>query len=160
MEPSKTFLYFKRELSRLEKKFKKSTPHSPQPPQKILMFQRIELSSYKIKKLLIFQEMELSGSNIQKFLIFSQKKAFLIFQQTEIFNISGNGNPEKNPYISENGNPEKILYISETELSYISGGTSKTPKTKIYFISSKKVITFVTNEIFKILFTKKILLFY
>ena len=55
--------------------------------------------------------MEFSDSNIKKFLIFYQKKAFLIFQ--------------------------------ETELSYISGGTSKAPKTKISYISKK-----VNNKFF------------
>ena len=39
--------------------------------------------------------MELFGPNIKKFLIFSQKKAFLIFQETET--------PKKNPYILGNG---------------------------------------------------------
>ena len=50
----------------------------------------MELSSSKIKKLLIFQEMELSGYNIKKFFIFSQKKAFLIFLEMELFYVSGN----------------------------------------------------------------------
>ena len=40
--------------------------------------------------LLHFQEMELSGFSIKKFLTFSQKKSFLIFQETELFYISGN----------------------------------------------------------------------
>ena len=35
------------------------------------------------KKFLVFWEMELSGSNIIFFVIFSQKKAFLIFRETE-----------------------------------------------------------------------------
>ena len=60
----------------------------------------MELSSSKIKKFLIFREMKISSSNIKKFLIFSQKKAFLIFLETEFSYISGNGNPEKLPYIS------------------------------------------------------------
>ena len=34
--------------------------------------------------------MELSGCNIMKFLIFSQKKAFLVFPEVEIFYISEN----------------------------------------------------------------------
>ena len=44
------------------------------------------------KKNLIFREMELSGCNVKKFLIFSQKKACLIFRETEkeLFYISGN----------------------------------------------------------------------
>ena len=39
--------------------------------------------------------MELSDPKIKKFLIFSQKKAFLIFRETEA--------PTKIPYISRNG---------------------------------------------------------
>ena len=57
----------------------------------------MNFSSCKIKKPLIFWEMKFSSSNIQKFLMFSAKKAFVIFQKTELF------------YISENGNPDKIL---------------------------------------------------
>ena len=48
----------------------------------------------KIKKFLyfiIFRKMKLSRSNIKKFLVFSQKKAFLIFQETELSYFSGNG---------------------------------------------------------------------
>ena len=60
----------------------------------------MELPSSNIKKFVIFQKMKLSSSNIKKFLRFSQKKAFLIFREIEIF------------YISENGNPPKILCIS------------------------------------------------
>ena len=84
--------------------------------------------------------MELSSSNIKKFLLFSQKKAFLIFQETESFYTSGNGNPEKIPYISGNGNSEKLLIFQETELSYISESTSETPKTKFFCISPKQVM--------------------
>ena len=51
--------------------------------------------------------MELSGPKIKKFIIFSQKKAFLkfretetpkkflIFQEVELYYISGNGHPKK-----------------------------------------------------------------
>ena len=40
--------------------------------------------------------MELSSSNIKKFYIFTpQKKAFLMFQETEFFYISENGDLEK-----------------------------------------------------------------
>ena len=42
--------------------------------------------------------MELFSSNINKFFIFSQKKAFLIFQEMELFHILGNGNPENSLY--------------------------------------------------------------
>ena len=65
--------------------------------------------------------MELSGSSIKKFLIFFQEKSFLLFQETELSYVSGNGNPEKLSwifskescsYISENGNPEN----PETEI--------------------------------------------
>ena len=43
--------------------------------------------------------MKLSSSNIKKFLIFSQKKAFLIFWETELFYILRYENPEKISYI-------------------------------------------------------------
>ena len=58
--------------------------------------------------------MKLCGSNINKFLISSQKNAFLIFSEMELFYILGNGNPPKfqERYVQ---NP------SITELSYISG---------------------------------------
>ena len=40
------------------------------------------------------------------------------------------------------GNPGNgtFLIFQETELSYISGGTYKVPKTKIFYISPKKVM--------------------
>ena len=78
--------------------------------------------------------MERAGSKIRKFVTFSQKKAFLIFletetcpklfifQETELSNISGNKNPKKTSYISgsnfqssknEKTRSEKISYISE-----------------------------------------------
>ena len=46
--------------------------------------------------------MKLSDSNVSFFFTFS--------------NISGNGNPKKNPFISENGNPKKVLMFLEMEL--------------------------------------------
>ena len=58
--------------------------------------------------------MELSSYNIKKFPIFSSKesfsyilengnrpKKFLIFQETELYYISGNGSPLKTSHISE-----------------------------------------------------------
>ena len=88
----------------------------------------MELSSSKIKKFFIFQEIELSGSNIKKFLTFSQKKPFTYILGNRTFCILGNGNP-----------PKKLI-IQETELSYISRGFSKAQKTKISYISPKKVM--------------------
>ena len=76
----------------------------------------MELSNSNIKNLLIFQETE----SPQNFLIFSQKKAFLVFWETET--------------------PKKLFIFQETQLSYISGGTSKPPKTKVSYISPKKVM--------------------
>ena len=55
---------------------------------------------------LTFQEMKLSSSNIKKFFIFSQKKAFLIFGETET--------------------PKKFLIFQET--SYISGSNFELKK--------------------------------
>ena len=56
--------------------------------------------------------MGLSGSSIKKFLIFPQKESFIIFQETELSYISGNGNPEKSYYISSK---ERCFYISGNE---------------------------------------------
>ena len=69
------------------------------------------------KKFLIFPEMELSSSNIKKILIFSQKKVFLIFPKMEPCTFQPKLEKKKNPpgeksYISGNGNPEKNSYIS------------------------------------------------
>ena len=64
--------------------------------------------------------MEFSNSNIKTFFYIFLKKSF--------------------SYISEKGNPGKILIFQETELSYILGGTSKAPKTKVFNISPKRVI--------------------
>ena len=52
--------------------------------------------------------MVLSSSNTKKFLICSQQKAFLIFQDIELFYILGYVNPEKIPYISGN---QTFLYF-------------------------------------------------
>ena len=60
-----------------------------------------KLKQFSLKKVLI----EFSGSNIKKFLIFSQKKAFLIFRETDA--------PQKTLYISGNGT---FLYFRERRL--------------------------------------------
>ena len=52
--------------------------------------------------------MELSSSSIKKFLIFSQKKSFLMFQETET--------------------SKKFLMFQETKLSYISGSNFQSSK--------------------------------
>ena len=61
-------------------------------------------------------------SKIKKFLIFSQKSAFLLFQETEFFDVSGNGNPKQ---ISDIFSKEIFTYISKKEtpkrIPYISG---------------------------------------
>ena len=49
----------------------------------------------------MFREEEVSSSNIKEILMFSQKKAFLVFRETET--------------------PKKFLVIQETELFYNSG---------------------------------------
>ena len=60
------------------------------------MFQEIELlnpepekkkKNPSWKKLLIFEEIEIFNFNVKKFFIFSQKKAFLIFRETETLKI-------------------------------------------------------------------------
>ena len=49
--------------------------------------------------------MKLPSSNIKNFLVFSQKKTFLIFQETLT--------PEKFIYILGKGNPKKLLTFQE-----------------------------------------------
>ena len=61
--------------------------------------------------------MKLSSSNVNKFLIFSQKKVFLIFQETET--------------------PQKFLIFQETKLPYILG--KRNPKTLLIFQEVKKL---------------------
>ena len=51
------------------------------------------------------------------------RKKFLMFQERELF------------YISGDKNSQKIFIFQETELSNILGRTSKALKTKIYYIS-------------------------
>ena len=89
-------------LSPSSKKIKKNTP------KKFLIFQGMELSGSWIKKFVMFQEMKLCSS--KRFFIFSQKKAFLIFQETET--------------------PKKFFIFLETELSYISGSNLPSWKSK------------------------------
>ena len=62
---------------------------------------------------LIFREMELSGSNIKKFFLFSQKKAFLIFRETETTKKLFIFQETELSYISGNGNPKKLLIFQE-----------------------------------------------
>ena len=75
--------------------------------------------------------MKLSSSNIKKFLIFPQKKAFLIFWETELF------------YILRNENPEKISYIfSKESFSYLSENENLPPQKK----KKKKKKIFIFQE--------------
>ena len=94
--------------------------------------------------------MKLSNCNIKKRLTFSQKEAFLILQETEIskntlyfnkrtlFLYLGKRKPLKTCCISGNG----TFLPQVLKISYISGGTSTVPKTKIYYTTLKKVINF------------------
>ena len=100
-----------------------------QPPSAIL-----HSSSKKFLYFLIFQKVELSRSNI---------KNFLIFQQTSY--ISGSNFPsfknektlsEKVSHISGN----RTFYPQAQKPSYILGGTSKAPKTEMFYISQKKLL--------------------
>ena len=47
--------------------------------------------------------------------------------------------PEK-ASLRKTGTSKKFFTFQETELSYISGGTSKAPRTKIYYTSPEKVM--------------------
>ena len=92
-------------LAKVKKKRKRT-----QPPNNSLYFEKRPFLLWYLKNYYI------SGNgNPKKFLIFSQKEAVLILQETETpikflilskesFSfLLGNGNPEKNTYISGNG---------------------------------------------------------
>ena len=89
--------------------------------------------------------MEFSSLNVKNFFIFSQKKAFLIFREMELF--------KKTSYISGGNFSKNFLIISEMELSsprfkkflvlllqnnflMFQEGTCKVRKTNIFFISA------------------------
>ena len=55
--------------------------------------------------------MELSSSNIKKFLIVSQKKSFLIFQETEPPNFLPKTETPKNPPFHEMETLKNFLYF-------------------------------------------------
>ena len=85
----------------------------------------------------MFREIELSNSKIKTFLVFSQKRPPNFSAQTrknkknpprkKISYISGNGDSEKNLYISGNRSLKKILILPETELPYILGKVYSEP---------------------------------
>ena len=96
--------------------------------------------------------MELSNSNIRKFLIFFQKKAFLIFRETETLKKFFIFWEEKLSYISGNGNPKKFLIFQEKifrarkmkksrseKMSYIPGNKIVSPKYKKLFIFQEEI---------------------
>ena len=94
------------------------------PREKFLIFQEMKT----LKKLLTFQEMELFSLFRENFLYFRKRKPskyFLYFLAESFSYILGNGKIEEIPYVSE--------------------GTSKALKTKIYSTSPKKVM----NKFFK-----------
>ena len=77
--------------------------------------------------------MELSGCSTRKFLIFSY--------------ISGNRNPEKNPYTSENGSHKELLVFLEMELfSPSSKNKIKNPPRKISYIFSKESCSYISGN--------------
>ena len=62
--------------------------------------------------------MDLSSSNIKKFLIFSEKKAFLIFRHTETPKKFIIFQETELSYISGNGNSKKILIALKIKKNY------------------------------------------
>ena len=81
----------------------------------------------------MFWEMKLFGFKIKNFLIFLQKQTFPIFQKMKL-------SSPKIKKFQKNLTLKKFLCFLEKDFSslksYISGGTSKTPKTKISYTSS------------------------
>ena len=116
-----------------EKKTPKKVPYisGNDKPKKLLIFQEATFQARKIKKkftpqkIFIFQEMEVSNFNIKNFLIFSQKKAFLIFlkwtlhfsSREKIFILPETKTPRKFRIFSQK---KAFLIFQETELFYIS----------------------------------------
>ena len=84
---------------------------------------------------LIFQEMVLSSYNIKKFLIFFLKKLFLYFRKWRPWENSLCLRKRRAFIFQEMETPKKFFIFQEKDLSYISRGTSKTPKTNISDIS-------------------------
>ena len=84
--------------------------------------------------------MELSRSKIKKFFIFTfwfehQEISYIFSKETFLLYFG-----KWNFLHFRKRKPPKILIIQETELSNISGGFSKAQKTKISYISPKKVM--------------------
>ena len=76
-------------------------------------------------------------STLRKVLTFWVMEVSYIFSKESYSYISGNGTFL---IIQETETPKKFFIFQETELSYISGGASKAPKTKVYYTSPKKVM--------------------
>ena len=114
--------------------------------KKLLIFQEVtfQAPSSKNKKIhseknsLYFRKWDLLVEILKNSYIFSKESFCYISRKTLHFLAQGRKikiiHPKKISYISLNGNPEKI-----------SGGTSKAPKTKIYYIFPKNVM----NKFFK-----------
>ena len=71
-----------------------------------------------LRRFLIFRKMKLSSSNIKKVLRFSDKKAFLIFQETNPpppskLKKKNSSYFNKQNLNSGNGNPTKLLILQE-----------------------------------------------
>ena len=64
------------------------------------------------KKILIFWEIKLFSSNIKEILIFSQRKAVLVFWETETPNKSLYSRGQSFLIFEKMGNPKNYFYIS------------------------------------------------
>ena len=96
--------------------------------------------SWKSKKklyFLIFREIEFSVSNISKFLTFSQKKAFLIFRETET--------PQKNPKSSSYFRKQNFLIFRETYISRSNFSSSKNEKNPLWYFRKWKLKSLVPS---------------
>ena len=139
--PKKLLIFWKMEIfipsSIKEKKFI--------PPKNSLCIRKSNFLTLILKKFLYFWKWNpalFSPSSKSKnnpprenFLYFSKRKPRKNFSQERFFYFLGNRNPK-------------------TELSYISGGTSRAPKTKIYYIFLKKVMNNILKKHFWIIVSK------
>ena len=101
----KNFSYF-REWNFLAPRFKDS-----------LYFKKLNFQAIILRNVLYFLKRKLflyfGKWNSLRFQEMDTPKKFLRFQETELFYIWENENPEKIPYTSRNGNPKKLLIFQE-----------------------------------------------
>ena len=116
----------------------------------------MELSNSNIKKFLIFSQKKAflifqETENPKKFLIFSQKKAVLIFPETETLKIFLMFLKTELSYISGNGNPKKLLIFQEVNFQARKNKKNLPQKSFLYFRKlkpKKNFLYFLKRKLF------------